>query len=94
MRNTDGQEVTCPKCDSTDITAEKITLRIQIPLSHIAKALDVSIGHKDHKDFPILRCANCGNVALSEEDLIKIIPEIAGNRIEFVQLPEKFHELN
>ncbi len=87
----------CPRCQSPDVIFEHVTLQFGVHLMLTGAMDKLGIEKQTHENFPILRCQNCNNVALSEDALIKIIPALESQEFDLVQAPpaiSRSHELN
>lgn len=82
----------CPNCNSTDIKLESVTLRFGTHLMVDGTMDELGIKAVEHTDFPILRCNNCGNIALSKDSLMDIIPALADQEIQLISMPRSCAE--
>jgi DNA-directed RNA polymerase subunit RPC12/RpoP len=97
MQDEDGMDIACPRCGGTDISEDSVVVRVMPPAKSLAASMLQTNKYEEHKNVPIIRCEDCGNVAFSEKTLAGLIPELNDPEIkdvEFVKLPERFHELN
>ena len=86
MLDEEQHDDVCPKCSGTDITLEHVTLRFGVHMMADGTLDKLGVKDKDHKNFPILRCHGCGNVALSKTALIEIMPALADRDFELHQM--------
>lgn len=87
----------CPECQSDDIALEHVTLKFELATMADGSLQALGVTDREHPNFPILRCQNCGNIAMSRAALIKIIPALDARDFDLVRMPDSFsrsHELN
>lgn len=87
----------CPRCQSDDVVLDHVTLKFDINTMMDGSMQALGVTEREHENFPILRCQNCGNIAMSRAALVKIIPALEEQSFDLVRMPNSFgraHELN
>ena len=91
-----GEDI-CPECQSDDVVLDHVTLKFRLDTMADGSMQALGIADREHENFPILRCQNCGNIAMSRAALVKIIPALEEQSFDLVRMPDSFgraHELN